>query len=1256
MGTRDKQLLKAEPVPTRLVSERQTLRININDTNMYCIVGKGRAEEGVVRGAFSHESSQIVKGKLPTGNKSCFRGTAGDCGRPRSWIRKPLLVGGQEKEREKKSVMSNERSIKEATLPCDITKSFFLGPLMGEVARSLRHCSAANEAPSAVLGDIYNTVPQQASPNLCNSNQPPLVIPRLIAYNNLQLERLSDSVTSIDDVKMTHSRQIKSRRRRQTEETLKCSQAIFNIQNSSLRPPQCSYNVGWWSVMFLMAMLLPTTMGLPAIIRIGAILTEDQRDSATELAFKYAVYQINNDRVILPNTTLVFDIQYVPRDDSFHTAKKACKQITFGVQAMFGPFDPLLGSHIQSITDALDIPHLEARMDIEPQEKEFSINLFPSHIFLNQAYKDMIQFLKWKKVAIVYEEDFGLMKLQEIIRSPPSKNVEMYIRQGHPDNYRDILKEVKHKEIFSIIVDTLPRNMRLFLRCLLQLQMNDYRYHYLFTTFDIETFDLEDFKYNYVNMTAFRIVDTSNSHVRKILHDMEKFQPFGHSILNKSSIIKAEPALIYDSVNVFAKGLHALERSATLSLANLSCENEKPWGDGSSLFNYINAVEYDGLTGPIKFTEGKRSNFKLDILKLRNEELIKVGEWTPERQINITDRQAFFEGGRPNITLKIITIEETPFVMTKLAKNMTGNGRYEGFCVDLIRQVSTMAGFEYEIVVSGDGLYGLIDTETGEWNGLVRDLIDKKADLAVGSMTINYARESVIDFTKPFMNLGISILFKIPTSQPTRLFSFMNPLAVEIWLYVLAAYVLVSFTMFVMARFSPYEWNNPHPCNAESDVVENQFSVSNSFWFITGTLLRQGSGLNPKAASTRIVGGIWWFFTLIIISSYTANLAAFLTVERMITPIESAEDLAEQSEIEYGTLEGGSTMAFFRDSKIETYQKMWRYMESKRPSVFVPTIEDGVKRVLQGNYAFLMESTMLDYTIQRNCNLTQVGGLLNSNSYGIATPIGSPWRDKISLAILELQEKGVIQMLYSKWWKNTGDVCNRDEKNKDSKANALGVENIGGVFVVLMCGLALAIVVAILEFCWNSRKNANSDRYSDDDDNDEGDDKERRGDEEEEEELDEKGEKILRPRVVRPQQQSLCSEMAEELRFAMRCQGSRQRPALKRNCSRCAPGTTYVPAATDLPQANGVSAFFVSPGSCSSHRHSRGTVDNASAAADTDSLPTDITPPPPAPPPPFSFPSAVPSTYGSRQSSIPLPLPSSSLTSLPPPPSPLSCS
>jgi len=69
---------------------------------------------------------------------------------------------------------------------------------------------------------------------------------------------------------------------------------------------------------------------------------------------------------------------------------------------------------------------------------------------------------------------------------------------------------------------------------------------------------------------------------------------------------------------------------------------------------------------------------------------------------------------------------------------------------------------------------------------------------------------------------------------------------------------------------------------------------------------------NPfRAVSTRMVAGMWWFFTLIMISSYTANLAAFLTVERMDATIESAEDLAKQTKIKYGAVSGGSTAAFF---------------------------------------------------------------------------------------------------------------------------------------------------------------------------------------------------------------------------------------------------------------------------------------------------------------------------------------------------------
>lgn len=69
-----------------------------------------------------------------------------------------------------------------------------------------------------------------------------------------------------------------------------------------------------------------------------------------------------------------------------------------------------------------------------------------------------------------------------------------------------------------------------------------------------------------------------------------------------------------------------------------------------------------------------------------------------------------------------------------------------------------------------------------------------------------------------------------------------------------------------------------------------------------------------RALSTRIVAGMWWFFVLIMISSYTANLAAFLTMDRMDATIGSVEDLARQTEVKYGVLKGGSTANFFKVS------------------------------------------------------------------------------------------------------------------------------------------------------------------------------------------------------------------------------------------------------------------------------------------------------------------------------------------------------
>jgi len=104
------------------------------------------------------------------------------------------------------------------------------------------------------------------------------------------------------------------------------------------------------------------------------------------------------------------------------------------------------------------------------------------------------------------------------------------------------------------------------------------------------------------------------------------------------------------------------------------------------------------------------------------------------------------------------------------------------------------------------------------------------------------------------------------------------------------------------------------------------------FFVFKNVVFLSGTDLNPTAPSTRMISCLWAFFTLIIVSSYTANLgeefeiifeietsshrrsflAAFLTVQRMQTPIENADDLAAQTKISYGVQRGGSTENFFR--------------------------------------------------------------------------------------------------------------------------------------------------------------------------------------------------------------------------------------------------------------------------------------------------------------------------------------------------------
>uniref|UniRef100_A0A672QF63 Glutamate receptor n=1 Tax=Sinocyclocheilus grahami TaxID=75366 RepID=A0A672QF63_SINGR len=706
----------------------------------------------------------------------------------------------------------------------------------------------------------------------------------------------------------------------------------------------------------------------------AAILDDPMECSRGErLAITLAKDSINRSSNRSTTGKLEVDIFELLRDSEYETGETMCQIMSKGVVAVLGPSaSPASNSIISNICG----------------EKENVNFLVKGNNFLTvQFYKACSVNLKGDisqdvEVFCVCPFSTGLLNLEVLLRqfliSKETLSVRMLDDSQDPT---PLLKEIRDDKTATIIVDANATMSRIILK---RVRLLDSRPEFSLLRLD----DLADQR---VNIVGFSVFNRTHPFFQDFVLSLNRswqencdHAPFAGTPLSS--------ALLFDAVHTVVAAVQELNRSQNVGATQLSCKSSKIWEHGTSLMNYLRMVELEGLTGHIEFnSKGQRSNYALRIMQNSRDGLRQIGQWHSEQglsmerklpSLNVTD--TLF-----NTTLTITTILENPYVMLRANhQELEGNERYEGFCVDMLKELADILKFKYRIRLVGDGVYGVSGTN-GTWTGMVGELISRKADLAVAALTITAEREKVIDFSKPFMTLGISIMYRVHIGRRPGYFSFMDPFSPGVWLFMLLAYLAVSCVLFLVARLTPYEWYNPHPCLKERcSLLINQYSLGNSFWFPVGGFMQQGSTIAPRALSTRCVSGVWWAFTLIIISSYTANLAAFLTVQRMEVPIESVDDLADQTAIEYGTMHGGSTMTFFQNSRYQTYQRMWNFMYSKQPNVFVKSTEEGIARVLNSNYAYLLESTMNEYYRQRNCNLTQIGGLLDTKGYGIGMPLG----------------------------------------------------------------------------------------------------------------------------------------------------------------------------------------------------------------------------------------------------------------------------
>lgn len=821
---------------------------------------------------------------------------------------------------------------------------------------------------------------------------------------------------------------------------------------------------------------LGTVVGanFPNNIQIGGLFPNQQ--SQEHAAFRFALSQLTEPPKLLPQ------IDIVNISDSFEMTYRFCSQFSKGVYAIFGFYERRTVNMLTSFCGALHVCFITPSFPVDTSN-QFVLQLRPE---LQDALISIIDHYKWQKFVYIYDADRGLSVLQKVLDTAAEKNWQVTavnILTTTEEGYRLLFQDLEKKKERLVVVDCESERLNAILGQIIKLEKNGIGYHYILANLGFMDIDLNKFKESGANVTGFQLVNYTDTIPAKIMQQWRNSDARDHTRVDWKRP-KYTSALTYDGVKVMAEAFQSLRRqridiSRRGNAGDCLANPAVPWGQGIDIQRALQQVRFEGLTGNVQFNEkGRRTNYTLHVIEMKHDGIRKIGYWNEDDKFvpAATDAQAGGDNSSvQNRTYIVTTILEDPYVMLKKnANQFEGNDRYEGYCVELAAEIAKHVGYSYRLEIVSDGKYGARDPDTKAWNGMVGELVYGRADVAVAPLTITLVREEVIDFSKPFMSLGISIMIKKPQKSKPGVFSFLDPLAYEIWMCIVFAYIGVSVVLFLVSRFSPYEWHSEEFEEGRDQTTSdqsNEFGIFNSLWFSLGAFMQQGCDISPRSLSGRIVGGVWWFFTLIIISSYTANLAAFLTVERMVSPIESAEDLAKQTEIAYGTLEAGSTKEFFRRSKIAVFEKMWTYMKSAEPSVFVRTTEEGMIRVRKskGKYAYLLESTMNEYIEQRKpCDTMKVGGNLDSKGYGIATPKGSALRGPVNLAVLKLSEQGVLDKLKSKWWYDKGECGSKDSGSKD-KTSALSLSNVAGVFYILIGGLGLAMLVALIEFCYKSR-------------------------------------------------------------------------------------------------------------------------------------------------------------------------------------------
>ncbi|EGT56359.1 hypothetical protein CAEBREN_14810 [Caenorhabditis brenneri] len=308
----------------------------------------------------------------------------------------------------------------------------------------------------------------------------------------------------------------------------------------------------------------------------------------------------------------------------------------------------------------------------------------------------------------------------------------------------------------------------------------------------------------------------------------------------------------------------------------------------------------------------------------------------------------------------------------------------------------------------------------------------------------------------------------IPRDSPMQ--SFLQPLQSSLWTALFISVILVGLAIYCLDFKSPFERFYQADKEMDQDLkkefelwigkdADENVNFGEAMWFVWGVLLNSGvSEKTPRSCSARVLGIVWCGFCMIMVASYTANLAAFLVLdqpEKGLTGVTDPRLRNPSANFSFGTVLNSNVYQYFK--RHVELSSMFRKMEPHN----VHRASEAVHSLLNGSLdAFIWDSTRLEFEAARHCELRTRGSLFGRSAYGIGLQKNSPWTPHITSAILRMSESGVMENLDQKWIDRGGPNCVVEAHKSPAR---LGLVNMKDIFILVSSGVALGIFFSFVE-------------------------------------------------------------------------------------------------------------------------------------------------------------------------------------------------